>query len=211
VARLIRSKGVGVYFVTQQPDDVPEDILAQLGNRVQHALRAFTPRDRKALKQAAETFRSNPRFDTEAAIMEVGTGEAVVSMLQQKGVPSMVERTLIRPPSSRLGPCDVAVRQNTILQSPLAGLYDKAVDRESAFELLRARAERRAAEAQNAEQAGAAEKAEAEKKREEERAQRGSSRRGDSVSEAILKSVARSAGSQFGRTVVRNLLRGLFR
>jgi DNA helicase HerA-like ATPase len=211
VARLIRSKGVGVFFVTQQPDDVPEDILAQLGNRVQHALRAFTPRDRKALRQAAETFRPNPRFETESAIMEVGTGEAVVSMLQQKGVPSMVERTLIRPPSSRLGPCDAAVRQNAIRRSPVAGLYDKAVDRESAFELLRARAERRAAEAQKAAEEEEAEVAKAAQQREEARAQRSSGRRGDSVGEAILKSVARSAGSQLGRTVVRNLLRGLFR
>ncbi|MDT8342923.1 MAG: helicase HerA-like domain-containing protein, partial [Thermohalobaculum sp.] len=105
VARLIRSKGVGVYFVTQQPDDVPEDVLAQLGNRIQHALRAFTPRDARALKQAAQTFRPNPRFDTETAIREVGTGEAVVSCLEAKGIPAMVERVLIRPPSSRLGPC----------------------------------------------------------------------------------------------------------
>jgi DNA helicase HerA-like ATPase len=211
VARLIRSKGVGVFFVTQQPDDVPEDILAQLGNRVQHALRAFTPRDRKALKQAAETFRPNPRFNTESAIMEVGTGEAVVSMLQQKGVPSMVERTLIRPPSSRLGPCDAAVRQNVLQRSPVAGLYDKTLDRESAFELLRARGERRAAEAQRAEEAEAAAEADAARARDEAKAGRGSGRRTDSMSEAILKSVVRSAGSQLGRTVVRGLLRGLFR
>lgn len=222
VARLIRSKGVGVYFITQQPDDVPEDILAQLGNRVQHALRAFTPRDRKALKQAAETFRPNPRFETETAITEVGTGEALVSTLQEKGAPSIVERTLVRPPSSRLGPCDPAVREAAIRSSPVAGIYEKAVDRESAFEMLRARAEQRAAEQERAE-AGA--RAEAERDREFERARRydprdddrmprtrpSTSRRSDSVGEALVKSVARAAGSQLGRQVVQSLIRGLFR
>lgn len=136
VARLIRSKGVGVYFISQNPADVPDDILGQLGNRVQHALRAYTPRDRKALKAAAETFRPNPAFDTETAIMEVGTGEALVSTLLKKGIPSVVERTLIRPPSSHLGPCDDATRKRVIQQSPLAGLYEAAVDRESAYEIL---------------------------------------------------------------------------
>jgi DNA helicase HerA-like ATPase len=207
VARLIRSKGVGVYFITQQPDDVPQDILSQLGNRVQHALRAFTPRDQKALKLAAETFRANPRFDTKTAITEVGTGEAVVSTLQQKGAPSIVERTLIRPPSSRLGPCDDAVRQRAVRMSPVAGLYEKVVDRESAFELLRARAERRAAEQQQAD-------AKAESERNDDKPTRrrsGSGRRSDTMTEAIMKSVVRSAGSQFGRTVVRSLIRGLFR
>jgi DNA helicase HerA-like ATPase len=207
VARLIRSKGVGVYFITQQPDDVPQDILSQLGNRVQHALRSFTPRDQKALKLAAQTFRPNPRFDTKTAITEVGTGEAVVSTLQQKGAPSIVERTLIRPPSSRLGPCDDAVRQRAVRMSPVAGLYEKAVDRESAFELLRARAERRATEQQQAEVA-------AQSERDDDKPARrrsGSGRRSDTMTEAIMKSVVRSAGSQFGRTVVRSLIRGLFR
>ena len=126
VVRLIRSKGVGVYFCTQNPDDVPADVLAQLGNRVQHALRAFTPRDAKALKAAAETFRPNPEFDTETAIREVGTGEAVVSLLEEKGVPAMVSRTLIRPPESRLGPVSAAERDETIAASPVAGRYDTA-------------------------------------------------------------------------------------
>ena len=141
VARLIRSKGVGVYFITQNPADVPDDILGQLGNRVQHALRAYTPRDRKALRAAAETFRPNPAFDTEDAIMQVGVGEALVSTLMKKGVPSVVERTLIRPPSSRLGPCAPEARARAIAQSPVAGLYEATVDRESAFELLQKRAE----------------------------------------------------------------------
>ncbi len=141
VARLIRSKGVGIYFVTQNPADVPDDILGQLGNRVQHALRAYTPRDRKALRAAAETFRPNPAFDTEAAIMEVGTGEALVSTLMNKGIPSVVERTLIRPPSSRLGPCAPETRAAMIAGSPIAGLYEAAVDRESAYEILKKAAE----------------------------------------------------------------------
>ncbi len=151
VARLIRSKGVGVYFVTQNPADVPDDILGQLGNRVQHALRAYTPRDRKALKAAAETFRPNPAFDTEAAIMEVGTGEALVSTLMKKGVPSVVERTLIRPPSSQLGPCSDAARKRMIEQSPLAGLYEASIDRESAYEILTQQAQRAAEAAEQEE------------------------------------------------------------
>ena len=136
VARLIRSKGVGVYFITQNPDDVPEDILGQLGNRIQHALRAFTARDRKALRMAAETYRDNPRFDIEAAIREVGVGEAVTSLLENKGVPSMAERTLIRPPSSRLGPIDAATRAQVMAASPVAGKYEHAQDRQSAYEIL---------------------------------------------------------------------------
>ncbi|MEM7522916.1 MAG: helicase HerA-like domain-containing protein [Pseudomonadota bacterium] len=141
VARLIRSKGVGVYFITQNPADVPDDILGQLGNRVQHALRAYTPRDRKALRAAAETFRPNPEFDTEAAIMEVGVGEELVSTLMKKGVPSVVERTLIRPPSSRLGPASDKARKAAIATSPVAGIYEAYFDRESAYEMLRKAAE----------------------------------------------------------------------
>ncbi len=152
VVRLIRSKGVGVYFVTQNPDDVPSDVLAQLGNRIQHALRAFTPRDAKALKAAAETFRPNPAFDTETAIREVGTGEAVVSLLEDKGVPAMVSRTLIRPPMSRMGPITEAERAETMAASPVAGRYDTAVDPESAQEILAARAEAAAREAAMAEE-----------------------------------------------------------
>ncbi|OSP53750.1 helicase HerA-like domain-containing protein [Pseudoruegeria sp. SK021] len=146
VVRLIRSKGVGIYFVTQAPDDVPEDVLAQLGNRIQHALRAFTPRDAKALKAAATTFRPNPAFDTETAIREVGTGEAVVSLLEDKAVPAMVQRTLIRPPQSRMGPITDAERAESLTASPLAGKYETAVDRESASEILAARAASAAAE-----------------------------------------------------------------
>ncbi|MEM7507169.1 MAG: helicase HerA-like domain-containing protein [Pseudomonadota bacterium] len=210
VARLIRSKGVGVYFITQNPDDVPDDILGQLGNRVQHALRAFTPRDKKALRAAAQTFRQNPAFDTEEAITQVGVGEALVSVLEAKGVPSMVERTLIRPPSSNLGPCDPEVRAAVRKASPLAGLYDQVVDRESAFEMLRARAEKRAAVEAEAEEHKHAKRYSAGDD-DAPKSRKKSSRRGDSVGEAMLKSAARAAGTRLGRTVIKSLLRGLFR
>ena len=140
VVRLIRSKGVGVYFVTQNPLDVPEKVLAQLGNRVQHALRAFTPRDQRAVKAAAETFRPNPRLDTAAVITELGKGEALVSTLEGNGTPTLVQRTLIRPPSGRVGPLTEAERQAIIAASPFARLYGAAVDRRSAFEMLEERA-----------------------------------------------------------------------
>ncbi len=226
VARLIRSKGVGVYFISQNPDDVPEDVLGQLGNRVQHALRAYTPRDQKAVRAAAESFRANPDFDTSAAITDLGTGEALVSMLGDKGAPGMVERTLIRPPASRLGPCDPATRTRAIQQSPVAGLYDKTVDRESAYEMLAARAARKveADPEVDAEELGAARRYGGRYSRDRDdpedaprshgtRAERPrpAARRGDTAWEAAAKSAARAAGSQIGRSVVRSLLKGLFR
>ncbi|WP_181704348.1 helicase HerA-like domain-containing protein [Chthonobacter albigriseus] len=143
VVKLIRSKGVGIYFVTQNPLDVPESVLAQLGNRVQHALRAYTPREQKAVRVAAETFRPNPAFDTFEVITQLGVGEALVSTLAEKGVPSIVERTLVRPPSSRLGPLTPDERAQVLDASPLSGVYDALQDRESAFEMLKARAEGR--------------------------------------------------------------------
>jgi uncharacterized protein len=136
VVRLIRSKGVGVYFVTQNPLDVPDTVLAQLGNRVQHALRAYTPRDQKAVKSAAETFRPNPKLKTAQVITELGVGEALVSFLEDKGVPSIVERILIRPPSARVGPVSPAERKGIIDKSPVRGQYDTSIDRESAYEKL---------------------------------------------------------------------------
>ena len=141
VVRLIRSKGVGVYFVTQSPTDIPEDILGQLGNRVQHALRAFTPKDQKAVKTAAETFRANPEFKTAEAIMELGTGEALVSFLDEKGAPAMVERAKILFPLSQIGAVTDVQRRQIINQSRLYGKYDKVIDRESAFEVLMEEAE----------------------------------------------------------------------
>ncbi len=141
VVKLIRSKGVGVYFVTQNPLDVPDIVLSQLGNRVQHALRAYTPREQKAVKTAAETFRPNPDLDVMKTITMLGVGEALVSTLEKKGIPSIVERTLMRPPSSRLGPITDAERQKIMAMSPVAGQYDETVDRESAYEILMKRAE----------------------------------------------------------------------
>ncbi|WP_197919237.1 helicase HerA-like domain-containing protein [Thiosulfatihalobacter marinus] len=221
VARLIRSKGVGVYFVTQNPDDIPEDILGQLGNRVQHALRAFTARDRKALRMAAETYRENPRFDTEAAIREVGVGEAVTSMLMKKGVPGIVERTLIRPPSSQLGPLDGAMRQQVIAISPVAGKYEEVVDRRSAYEILRERASKAAAQAERAE----AQEEEMDTARREFNAARRYSgsrvsrstsrtlrvRADDTFGEAMTKMVVKELSGTTGRRIVRGILGGLFR
>jgi uncharacterized protein len=153
VVRLIRSKGVGVYFVTQNPLDIPDTVLAQLGNRVQHALRAFTPRDQKAVKAAAETFRQNPAFDTEEVITQLAVGEALVSTLEGKGTPSMVERTLIRPPSAQVGPITPAERQALMNRSGLGERYNTVVDRESAFEVLQVRAQQASEQAAEAAQA----------------------------------------------------------
>ncbi|MCP5074025.1 MAG: DUF853 family protein [Rhodobacteraceae bacterium] len=225
VARLIRSKGVGVYFVSQNPADVPEDILGQLGNRIQHALRAFTPRDQKALKLAADTFRENSRFDTADAIKEVGVGEALVSTLEKKGMPSVVERTLIRPPSSQLGPLTVEERKAVIAQSPVAGIYEAEVDRDSAFEKLAKRAQDAAAEAQNAEELAAREEAAEQKAREHQNARRydGStgrstrktssrrSSRSDGIGTAFAKSFVRQLGTKAGQQLVRGVLGGLFK
>ena len=219
VARLIRSKGVGVYFVTQNPADVPDDILGQLGNRIQHALRAFTARDRKELRQAAETYRENPRFDTEKAIREVGVGEAVTSMLQRKGVPGVVERTLIRPPSSRLGPITVAERAAVLAESDLAGKYETIQDRNSAYEMLKARAEAAAKEAEKIE---AAAEAQDEAAREFQKARRyggarssGGSRSGrkasDGFGDAIASAVIKELKGTTGRRIVRGILGGLFK
>ena len=139
VVRLIRSKGVGIYFVTQNPIDMPDRVLGQLGNRVQHALRAFTPRDQKAVAAAAQTFRPNPKLDTAKVIMELGKGEALVSFLEGNGTPTMVERVMIRPPSARIGPITPDERKAIMAASPVKGKYDTAVDEESAYEMIQKR------------------------------------------------------------------------
>ncbi|WP_411028145.1 helicase HerA-like domain-containing protein [Shimia sp. FJ5] len=219
VARLIRSKGVGIYFVTQNPDDIPEDILGQLGNRVQHALRAFTARDRRALRLAAETYRENPRFSTETAIREVGVGEAVTSFLMKKGIPGIVERTLIRPPSSRLGPIEPSLRKTVINASPVAGKYEALKDRRSAYEMLKERAEKAAAEAEAAEareeeMETAAREYSAGRRYSGTRVTRPTSRstrRGDSFGEAMGKMVMKELTGTTGRKIVRGILGGLFR
>jgi DNA helicase HerA-like ATPase len=216
VARLIRSKGVGVYFITQNPTDVPDDILGQLGNRIQHALRAFTARDQRDLARAAQNYRPNPRFDTETAIREVGTGEAVTSFLEAKGVPGMVERTLVRPPSSQLGPITPEERRAILAGSGLGAKYDTVVDRDSAFERLSARADAAA-------KAAAEEEARTQRMAEEERvlkqarrydgstARKTSSGRSDSVVETFGKSLARQLGTRTGQALVRGILGSLFK
>ncbi|MEM7320078.1 MAG: helicase HerA-like domain-containing protein [Pseudomonadota bacterium] len=219
VARLIRSKGVGVYFITQNPADVPEDILGQLGNRIQHALRAFTAKDRKNLRLAAETYRENPRFDTEDAIRDVGVGEAVTSILQKKGVPGVVERTLIRPPSSQLGPLSKAERKVHISGTAMAGKYDTPLDRKSAFEILAARADQAA---RGAEQIEAEEEQMSAPQREYSAARRYSGsrvsrssskrmRKPDSIASAMGQAVIKELSGTTGRRLVRGILGGLFR
>jgi uncharacterized protein len=209
VVRLIRSKGVGVYFCTQNPLDIPDDVLGQLGNRIQHALRAFTPRDQRAVRAAAETFRANPKLDVSAAITELGVGEALVSTLQDKGAPSIVERTLIRPPCSRIGPATVDERRSVMGRSPVAGRYDQAIDRESAYEVLQRRAQQAA---------DAATARESEQPRYEHARRvgsgtgslpRASTRQGPV--EAMITSAARSLGTQIGRQLLRGVLGSLAR
>jgi DNA helicase HerA-like ATPase len=213
VVRLIRSKGVGVYFVTQNPLDVPDTVLAQLGNRVQHALRAYTPREQKAVQTAAETFRPNPDFDCAKAITQLGVGEALVSTLGEKAVPSVVQRTLIRPPSSRIGPITDTERKKVMDESPVSSQYDKTVDRESAFEMLQKKA---GAAADAAEQSGSAMRGGQSSGGSvwgevgDILVGSGGSRR-QSVAEAAVKSVVRSVGSSLGRALVRGILGGLTR
>ena len=197
VVRLVRSKGVGVFFVTQNPLDVPETVLGQLGNRVQHALRAFTPRDQKAVRTAAETFRQNPKIDAAAAITELGVGEALVSLLDGKGTPVPVDRAFVLPPRSRLVPLSAEERKRVMKASPLKGKYDETVDRESAYERLLARAEERSAEASAPRPGGRG------------RAAEPRSEVADTLG-AMAKSVARSAGTQIGRELVRGILGSLF-
>ena len=230
VVRLIRSKGVGVYFVTQNPLDVPETVLAQLGNRVQHALRAYTPREQKAVRTAADTFRQNPAFNTADTITTLGTGEALISTLHDKGAPSIVERTLVRPPSGRVGPLTDAERKSLIDVSPVAGQYDQDMDRESAFEILAARAQKAAdAEAaRRAEEENAASQSESASGRwrlpgfgdEGPAPASTGSRNGgarktgyqrETVIEAAMKSAARSVATSVGRAIVRGILGSLKR
>ncbi len=204
VVRLIRSKGVGVYFVSQNPIDIPDKVLGQLGNRVQHALRAFTPRDQKAVRAAAETFRANPGLDVEAAITELGVGEALVSLLDEKGRPHPVERALIVPPRSQLGPVTPEQRQAIIRQSVLYGHYEAEVDRESAYEKLKARAEQAAASTPPAETAG--EKPASGGWLDSIGDMLGGGGRRQGVAEAAIKSAARAVGSQLGREIIRGVL-----
>ncbi len=202
VVRLIRSKGVGVYFISQNPLDVPDTILGQLGNRVQHALRAFTPRDQKAVRAAAETFRTNPGLDTEKAITELAVGEALVSMLDEKGTPHPVERVLVRPPSSRLGPADPAERQHIRDSSPVGAKYNQVVDRTSAYEMLK----KRASEGDSADTEGASPSAKPPSSGGGHGILAAALGGFAAIAAAFLKSAARSYGTQLGRSITRGAL-----
>jgi DNA helicase HerA-like ATPase len=208
VVRLIRSKGVGVYFVTQNPLDVPETVLGQLGNRVQHALRAFTPRDQKAVKAAAETMRANPKIDTEKAILELGVGEALISFLDEKGRPGIVDRAFVLPPASRIGPITSDERRATIAASPVAGVYEKVVDRESAYERLKGRAAAAAPPAGSSVPGASGGGFLDSLKGSLGGLMTGSGRK-DTMVEAMAKSAARTVGSTVGREIVRGVLGSL--
>lgn len=241
VVRLIRSKGVGVYFITQNPADIPDSVLAQLGNRIQHALRAYTPAEQRGLKAASESFRANPAFNTAEAIQALGVGEAVVSILDEKGAPSVVARTRIRPPDSRLGPATDAERAQTMTSSPVRGLYDTPVNRESAHEILTGRREdaqaadlKARADAQAQEEAEAEAKAQAKADAQAEKAAQTAARAAErdrlareraaartaprarasnrqTPMEALTKSVLRTAGSTLTREILRGVLGGMKR
>ena len=213
VVRLIRSKGVGVYFVTQNPADVPDKVLSQLGNRVQHALRAFSPRDQKAVRAAAETMRDNPKLDEAAVIMELGVGEALISLLDEKGRPTIVERALIVPPEAQIGPINENERNAIIKSSVLAGYYEAVNDRESAYEKIKGRVEQKQAATENTDKSqtnqsdiglggllgsifGGGSSS-------------GKGRQRQSVGEALLKSAVRTIGSEVGRQLIRGVLGSL--
>lgn len=193
LVRLIRSKGVGVYFITQNPADIPPAVLGQLANRVQHALRAFTPQDQKGVKAAAETFRTNPAFKTADAITNLGVGEALVSLLDAKGSPTVVARTLIKPPSTLVGPIAPATRQQLMATSPMRGKYDQTINRESAQEMLQARASKLPPQAPAA------------------APKRSPGRQPDSMTTMVTKSVLRAAGSKLGREIARGILSSLLK
>lgn len=223
VVRLIRSKGVGIYFISQSPADIPDSVLGQLGNRIQHALRAYTPKDQQAVKIAAQTFRPNPAFSTETAITELGIGEALVSVLDEKGSPTPVERVMVAPPASRIGPLTPEERAEVMARSPYKVIYNQVIDRESAYEILKQRVNQQAQVAQQEklqtqqrieqeriakEQQKQQERWQREQEKAQQQAQRASNRR-ESATEALAKSAARAIGSNLGRQIVRGILGSL--
>ena len=223
VVRLIRSKGVGIYFVSQSPADIPDSVLGQLGNRIQHALRAYTPKDQQAVKIAAQTFRPNPAFATEAVITELGIGEALVSVLDEKGAPTPVERVMVAPPCSRIGPMTDEERTEVMGRSPYKTIYNQTIDRESAYEVLKDRVAQQTQNAQQEkvqeqlrveqerifkEQEKAREQQQKEQARVQKQAERTSAKR-DSAVDAFAKSAARAIGSNLGRQIVRGILGSL--
>lgn len=196
VVRLVRSKGVGVYFVTQNPLDIPQKVLGQLGNRVQHALRAFTPSDQKAVRSAAQTFRANPKLNVEEAITQLEVGQALVSFLDEKGSPGVVERAFVLPPHSQIGPIAPETRQKIIKESAVYGSYEKVLDRESAYEILKKRAEQSVGDQPLAQP---------------KIVRKSAGRQRQTVAEAAMKSAARAAAGQLGRQLMRGMLGSLFR
>ncbi len=223
VVRLIRSKGVGIYFISQSPADIPDNVLGQLGNRIQHALRAFTPKDQQAVKVAAQTFRPNPAFSTESVITELGIGEALVSVLDDKGSPTPVERVFIAPPASRIGPLTAEERTEVMNRSPYKTIYNQMIDRESAYEVLKARvAQQQQTDQQQQvqeqlrveqervfkEQQKQQQQIQREQARAQQQAERANARR-ESATEALAKSAARAIGSNLGRQLVRGILGSL--
>jgi DNA helicase HerA-like ATPase len=211
VARLIRSKGVGIYFVTQNPMDVPDSVLGQLGNRIQHALRAYTPKEQKSVRAAASSFRENPDFNTEEVITDLGVGEALVSLLDADGVPGIVGRTLIRPPASRLGPTTPEERESVMADSPVKGIYDTPINRESAYEQLEEKAKKRAKEEAAKAQRDAREKIKAAQRKTKSasksrsRSRTQTRRKKDSV---IMREIKRE-GRLIARRAMRNAVRGI--
>ena len=217
--RLVRSKGVGVYFVTQSPDDIPEAIAGQLGNRILHGLRAYTPKEQKAVRAAAQTFRTNPSFNTEQAILELGTGEALVSLLDEKGAPCIVERAKILFPLSQIGAITDEQRQQIIRSSRLYGTYDKSFDRESAYEVLVAeqqeaekRAQKEAEEEAKRKEKEAKEKEKEKERKEKEKAK--SKKKKSTTRKAVEKTINTTAttfGRQLGKSIFRSILGGIFK
>ena len=223
VVRLIRSKGVGIYFVSQSPADIPDNVLGQLGNRLQHALRAFTPKDQQAVKIAAQTFRANPAFSTQEAITQLATGEALVSVLDSKGAPTQVERVLIAPPASRIGPASSKERAAVMARSPYNNRYEQSIDRESAYEILKNRVALQQQKLAQQQEAESEQKAEAAARAEQERQAKAAQKQAEqqakqqartqaqreSAMEALAKSAARAVGSSLGRQLVRGILGSL--
>ena len=205
VVRLIRSKGVGVYFVTQNPIDVPDEVLGQLGNRVQHALRAYTPRDKKAVKAAATTFRENPQLDTQKVITQLGVGEALVSVLDPDGIPTIVQQTKIRPPESRMGPANLGERDDVFKSSPISGFYDKRIDRESAEENLKERTEKAAKEAREIDKEREYEAIKKKKTTSRKRKRR------ESTTQTVIKSATKVVTSRLGQSIIRGILGSIFK
>ena len=208
----MRSKGVGVYFITQSPDDIPDAIAGQLGNRILHGLRAYTPKEHKTVKAAAQTFRANPAFNTEDAILELGTGEALVSLLDEKGAPSIVERAKILFPLSQIGAITDEQRQNLIRSSRLYGIYDKAFDRESAYEVLVAEQQQAEKRAQKEAEEEAKRKEKEAKEKEKAKAKKSTKKStGRKAAEKAINTTATTFGRQLGKSIFRSLLGGIFK